>query len=481
MIESCAARKFPENSHCRQGAAIQMPGPPDGPPPPDDAAEAHQKREGRDADVAGYISNNYTLLPSGGGGAPGRSPKLPRSPSSRARQSLMMQSPGKGARSNLPVIAESSVMSSEGEARGRSQMTPHTSPDIPVACLPEPPHMQPSSVACTGLHGSPKGARGEVAELVVRLREERRGNLLLVERIKSLENVVREQETLLRAAESKIPKTPLEWGSAALLALDQASEAGAPLTPHEQRDEGSSGTAQALPAAVSGVPEAEAQEAEAQEAGTAGVHGSGHAGCKSRTAEAHGTDGGMQSRGLVGSESQVEGEVQAIAASERELTQAAKISALQYKVSSLTEELELLHAAFDKRERKRALELKEATDQLEAQDSLVATLKESLERQEVQFNELMRCTETVKAEHRAKMESLRAAMKDAKELFDKQLENERETSQTVVQALRVETESLREQLRQSTPGRNVHVKMCDVGIGGEQSVLFAYEGEMHRR
>jgi hypothetical protein len=93
----------------------------------------------------------------------------------------------------------------------------------------------------------------------------------------------------------------------------------------------------------------------------------------------------------------------------------------------------------------------------------------------------MRCTETVKAEHRAKMESLRAAMKDAKELFDKQLENERETSQTVVQALRVETESLREQLRQSTPGRNIHVKMCDVGIGGEQSVLFTYEGEMHRR
>jgi len=419
--------------------------------------EPYPERDGLDTDVANYISNNYTMLPSRCGsahvsvksspGSPSRSPKSPKSP---------LRSPGraKGVRSNLPVIAESSVMSTEGDVQAKTWTTPHASPDMEIVYPPEPPNMS-SSLPDASVQGSPKSKRGEVAELVVRLREERRGNMLLAERIRSLENVVREQETLLREADSRTPKTPFEWGQAALRALDQAS---GPLSLQEP-----------MQTCDSGMLKESAAVARVQAAGGASlVRTRRYTECGSQTAESDDQEAGMQGGGFVSGESQAVLKAQLLAASEREQTQTAKISALLYKVSSMSQEMELLHLAFDERERKRTLELKDATDQVKTQDNLVTTLRESLEQQEAKFTDLVLCTESAKAEHREQMEYLRAAMEDTKELLTKQLQNERETSQTIIQALNMEAESLRAQLIcQEAPGRKDFVNTCDVGVGGE--------------
>jgi hypothetical protein len=426
-------------------------------------APAHASRNeepqrcGLDAEVANYISNNYTMLPSKGGsanvseksspGSPSRSPKSPKSP-------LMSPSRAKGVRSNLPVIAESSVMSPEGDVQAKSWTTPRVSPEIEMLYPAEPPNM-PSSLRDTGVQGSPKSKRGEVAELVVRLREERRGNMLLVERIRGLENVVREQETLLREATSRTPKTPLEWGQAALRALDQAS---GPPSQQEPMQTGGSG-----------MPNESAAVAKVQaEGGASLVRTCRYTECGSQTAKSDDQEAGMQGGGFVSGESQAVLKAQLLAASGREQTQAAKISALQYKVSSLNQEIELLHLAFDERERKRTLELQDATDQVKTQSNLVATLRESLEQQEAKFTDLVQCTESAKAEDREKMEYLRAAMEDTKELSTKQLQKERETSQTMIQALNMEVGRLRAQfVCQEAPGRKDFVSTRDVGVGGK--------------
>jgi hypothetical protein len=54
----------------------------------------------------------------------------------------------------------------------------------------------------------PKTTSSELAGLVLQLREERRGNSLMVQRIRDLEGVVREQENIIRQTASKIPS---EW------------------------------------------------------------------------------------------------------------------------------------------------------------------------------------------------------------------------------------------------------------------------------
>ena len=54
----------------------------------------------------------------------------------------------------------------------------------------------------------PKTSSSELAGLVLQLRQERRGNSLMVQRIRDLERVVREQENIIRQTASEIP---FEW------------------------------------------------------------------------------------------------------------------------------------------------------------------------------------------------------------------------------------------------------------------------------
>jgi hypothetical protein len=219
----------------------------------------------------------------------------------------------------------------------------------------------------------------------------------------------------------------------------------------------------------SGMPNESAAVAKVQaEGGASLVRTCRYTECGSQTAKSDDQEAGMQGGGFVSGESQAVLKAQLLAASGREQTQAAKISALQYKVSSLNQEIELLHLAFDERERKRTLELQDATDQVKTQSNLVATLRESLEQQEAKFTDLVQCTESAKAEDREKMEYLRAAMEDTKELSTKQLQKERETSQTMIQALNMEVGRLRAQfVCQEAPGRKDFVSTRDVGVGGK--------------
>ena len=63
-----------------------------------------------------------------------------------------------------------------------------------------------------------------MAGLVLQLREERRGNTLLPQRIRDLESVVREQEGIMRETESKIPRSPLRETESCLPQRERETE-----------------------------------------------------------------------------------------------------------------------------------------------------------------------------------------------------------------------------------------------------------------
>ena len=75
----------------------------------------------------------------------------------------------------------------------------------------------------------PKTSSSELAGLVLQLRQERRGNSLMVQRIRDLERVVREQENIIRQTASEIP---FEWRKNTLdTVLSEYASSVAPSSP----------------------------------------------------------------------------------------------------------------------------------------------------------------------------------------------------------------------------------------------------------
>ena len=314
-------------------------------------------------DVALLLDSNYTMTGSTPS-SPGTGPSPPRSLCLPPARSPVIFSPSRGSLcskrvfQNMPAIAESS-----------SLVTPATSPDLPSAICPTPPGMSPTK----GKHNH--GPRGEVVELVLRLREERQGNLLMAKRIKELEKVVDE----MKMEETK--RKDLEWSSAALLALAEPSSPprngtgslnvsdevqmvgpSTEISPHAD----TFATTSTTRIMSNGSPSLDAQNndpskydeiCQTQYSASREKHLKSEAVNKSLG----GGRGGRES-GDTKSQDQIE----------QEQTQKAKWSALQYKVSSLTEEIELINTASDERERKHMLALRELTDELHSQDRLVS-------------------------------------------------------------------------------------------------------------
>jgi hypothetical protein len=349
--------------------------------------------------VGGYLDSQYVLVEGGGdqctapamaaeaglsvptgplGGSPTRRVEIGARRGTRSSAS-------KGARHKpLPVIAESA-----------SLLTPATSPNLPDLVLDAPPGM--------AAHGDGAGGpRDEVSELVLRLREERRGNLLLARRIKDLESVVREQETVLRETESKIPKTPLDWGKAALDALEGAPQLqSSALSISNTTTEGTENARHehtTLPGAGGEVRSNRSfSDASCQT----------HSACQFET--------GPNMMGTVTPDSSAadangmlrQRKVEEI---EREETQAAKIGALQYKIQSLTQETELLRLVSDKREQKHAQDLVKLHEQMEKQDELVLELNAALEKKEEEYLEMSK-----HVEHELSQDSLIMRLNEALE------------------------------------------------------------------
>ena len=162
------------------------------------------------SNIRGYISENYTMLTP-------TSCNISHSscPQSLPKSSTRNSPHKRPARFSLPVIEETSSL---------VLAAPATSPE----CSPETNFASLHLAAPPGMgHGvgsaGHKTSSSELAGLVLQLREERRGNTLLAQRIRDLESVVREQENIMRETESKIPRSPLEWGVAALKALSEGS------------------------------------------------------------------------------------------------------------------------------------------------------------------------------------------------------------------------------------------------------------------
>ena len=323
--------------------------------------------------IQGYIDCNYTLMVS-----PTSSPTVSlhkgTSVSSLSpKKSLGLPSPSRNSptravRPNLPVIAESSVMANENDQR--VQATPQTSPDIPYASLAEPPGM--SKQANTVMHGLPKVSRGEVAELVLKLREERRGTLLLVRRIKDLENVVREQETLLRVASSTKPRCEGADGQLQLFDRDLVHEQ----TKQDHLEPSDSITTKPEIMSSAGKNKCDAK-------------------CQTHNSTLsllHGEATATQARHGLNDMSTFQIEL--------DQTQKAKLSALHYKVSSLTQEIDLLQIASDERERKNMRQIRELSEQVHAQECLVLTLNESLSVKEAHCRDLELQAQNLKSEHR---------------------------------------------------------------------------------
>jgi len=218
-------------------------------------------------------------------------------------------------------------------------------------------------------------SRGEVVELVLRLCEERHGNLLMAKRIKELEKVVDE----MKRDETK--RNELEWSSAALLALAEPSSpprsgTGSLNVPDEVQMVGPS-------TEIS--PQADTFAATS----TTSIMSNGSSSLDAQnndplkydeicqTEDAASREKPLKSeavnRSLGGGRGGREsGDTKSQDRIEQERTQKAKWSALQYKVSSLTGEIELINTASDERERKHMLALRELTDELHSQDRLVS-------------------------------------------------------------------------------------------------------------
>jgi hypothetical protein len=157
------------------------------------------------SNIRGYISENYTML----------TPTNVIFPQSLPKSSTRNSPHKRPARFSLPVIEETSSLVLAAPAT-----SPECSPETNFASL----HLAAPPGIGHGMGSSGhKTSSSELAGLVLQLREERRGNTLLAQRIRDLESVVREQEGIMRETESKIPRSPLEWGVAALRALSEGS------------------------------------------------------------------------------------------------------------------------------------------------------------------------------------------------------------------------------------------------------------------
>jgi hypothetical protein len=149
------------------------------------AAQSFQDAEPRhtiaSSNISGYISENYTML-------------MPPSESNGGSSKIATSPHKRPARCSLPVIAESSSL---------ILAAPATSPDCTLDTSFCSLHL-PGGMGSSG----PKTSNSELAGLVLQLREERRGNSLMVQRIRDLERVVREQENIIKQTASEIP---FEW------------------------------------------------------------------------------------------------------------------------------------------------------------------------------------------------------------------------------------------------------------------------------
>ena len=297
---------------------------------------AHMGSEGTDdgQSFGALLDSNYVMMTSNGRGqcsAPEQSgsglpvPAGPSGGSPTRRVEIGVRKQGgrvkKGGRCNLPVIAESA-----------SLLTPSTSPNLPNLFLASPPGM--ALEVDGGAGGGDGDSRDEVSALVLRLRDERRGNLLLARRIKDLESVVREQETVLRETKSKIPKNPLEWGAAALDALGEADGA-------QWR-------------VVESIGGKGSEEPSCKSSSDPSCQTQGETPSDSGTAEPGSAGNGTASAGQ--EKTKTEDEI------ENEETQAAKKGAWVYKIPSLAQENEWIKTASDKREQKHVQDVARMVD-----------------------------------------------------------------------------------------------------------------------
>jgi hypothetical protein len=363
--------------------------------------------------------------------------------------------------------------------------------------LPTPPGM---NTAGTGLKSGASGNQNEVVELVLRLRDERRGNLILVKRIKDLENVVHEQERTLRVTEGRIPKTALEWGAAALEALNSqeaqencenmaslellAKRMGSRNADNDTHAHTHTSPAPQGPPPVVGPdiikpnePNAHPQTHNHTSSVSPGQDRKPYSDANCQTV---GFDYG-QTRGAEEGTTAQDSVMTAQDSLEREQTQAAKISALQYKVSSLTEETELLRQAADERDRKNKLHIRELADQLQDQDKLVTRLSEVLEEKEQHVlqlhealqqkendcGELLHRAELTKIDHGTMVSNLLAAMEEAKQVSDDTLQSQNDNHALVIESLRLEAENYRQFFVQHHPqwGRDAtgisYIGLCE--------------------